>query len=136
MKAGQKMYAEMSPETKEFFDFMMENQLFDVLGRKTKKAGGYMTSLPKYGSPFIFANFNGTSGDVDVMTHECGHAFQGFLSGQNPIQEHWDLTMETAEIHSMSMEFFTEKWMELFFGERAEDYRRMHMESAAAFPDL
>ncbi|MBR6771064.1 MAG: M3 family oligoendopeptidase [Lachnospiraceae bacterium] len=133
VKAGQKMYAEMSPETKEFFDFMMENQLFDVLGRKTKKAGGYMTSLPKYGSPFIFANFNGTSGDVDVMTHECGHAFQGFLSGQNPIQEHWDLTMETAEIHSMSMEFFTEKWMELFFGERAEDYRRMHMESAAAF---
>ena len=66
-------------ETKEFFDFMTENQLFDVLGRKTKKAGGYMTFLPEYGAPFIFANFNGTSGDVDVITHECGHAFQGYL---------------------------------------------------------
>ena len=70
------------PETKEFFDFMMENELFDVFGRKDKKQGGYMTYLYQYHSPFIFANFNGTSGDVDVITHECGHAFQGYLSGR------------------------------------------------------
>lgn len=114
MANGQKMYEELSPETKEFFEFMMENELFDVLGRKTKKAGGYMTYLPKYRAPFIFANFNGTSGDVDVVTHECGHAFQGYVSGSDPIEEHWDITMETAEIHSMSMEFFTEPWMNLF----------------------
>ena len=133
MKAGQRMYAEMSAETKEFFDFMIENELFDVLGRKTKKAGGYMTSLPEYGAPFIFANFNGTSGDVDVITHECGHAFQGYLSGKDPIQEHWDITMETAEVHSMSMEFFAEKWTDLFFGDRAGDYKAMHLEDAAAF---
>ena len=133
MEAGQKMYSELSAETKEFFDFMMENQLFDVLGRKTKKAGGYMTYLPLYHAPFIFANFNGTSGDVDVITHECGHAFQGYLSGQDPIREHSEITMETAEIHSMSMEFFTEKWMELFFGDRAQDYRQMHLEDAVTF---
>ncbi len=133
VRAGQKMYSEMSAETKEFFDFMMENELFDVLGRKTKKAGGYMTSLPEYGAPFIFANFNGTSGDVDVITHECGHAFQGYLSAKDPIQEHWDITMETAEIHSMSMEFFTGKWFELFFGDRAEDYKIMQLEDAAIF---
>lgn len=133
VQAGRQMYSEMSPETGEFFAFMMENQLFDVLGRKTKRAGGYMTFLPEYGAPFIFANFNGTSGDVDVITHECGHAFQGYLSGKDPIQEHRDITMETAEIHSMSMEFFTEKWMDLFFGDRAGDYRDMHLEDAAAF---
>ncbi len=133
MKSGQKMYAELSPETKEFFDFMMENELFDVLGRKTKKAGGYMTYLPLYSSPFIFANFNGTDGDINVITHECGHAFQGYLSGKDPIREHSDITMETAEIHSMSMEFFTQKWMEMFFGDRANDYRAMHLEDAAAF---
>ena len=133
MKNGQKMYAELSPETKEFFDFMMENELFDVLGRKTKKAGGYMTYLPVYNAPFIFANFNGTDGDINVITHECGHAFQGYISGKDPIQEHRDITMETAEIHSMSMEFFTENWMELFFGDRADDYRAMHLEDAAAF---
>lgn len=133
MAAGQKMYAELSVETKEFFDFMMENELFDVLGRKTKKAGGYMTYLPVYNAPFIFANFNGTDGDINVITHECGHAFQGYISGKDPIREHRDITMETAEIHSMSMEFFTEKWMELFFGDKAEDYRAMHLEDAAAF---
>ncbi|MDE6926709.1 MAG: M3 family oligoendopeptidase [Acetatifactor sp.] len=133
LAAGQKMYSELSPETKEFFDFMRENELFDVLGRKTKKAGGYMTYLPLYQSPFIFANFNGTSGDVDVITHECGHAFQGYLSGKDPIKEHADIGMETAEIHSMSMEFFAEKWMPLFFGDRAQEYKEMHLEDAAAF---
>ena len=130
---GQKMYRELSIETKEFFDFMAENELFDVIGRKTKRAGGYMTYLPEYHAPFVFANFNGTSGDVDVITHECGHAFQGYLSGKDPIREHADITMETAEIHSMSMEFFTEPWMNLFFGERTEDYIAMHLEDAAAF---
>lgn len=133
IQAGKQMYSEMSPETKEFFDFLTENELFDVLGRKTKKAGGYMTSLPAYGAPFIFANFNGTSGDVDVITHECGHAFQGYLAAADPIQEHREITMETAEIHSMSMEFFAEKWMDLFFGDRAKDYADMHLEDAAAF---
>lgn len=133
LQAGQKMYRELSDETREFFDFMMENQLFDVLGRKTKRAGGYMTYLPNYKSPFIFANFNGTSGDVDVITHECGHAFQGFISGKDPIREHANITMETAEIHSMSMEFFTEGWMDLFFGDRKQDYIDMHLEDSAAF---
>ncbi len=133
LASGQKMYSELSPETKEFFDFMQENELFDVLGRKNKRTGGYMTYLPLYHSPFIFANFNGTSGDVDVITHECGHAFQGFLSGKDPIREHSDITMETAETYSMSMEFFAEKWIPLFFGDRAQDYVEMHLEDAVMF---
>lgn len=133
LAAGQKMYSELSPETKEFFDFMRENELFDVLGRKTKKQGGYMTYLPNYKSPFIFANFNGTSGDVDVITHECGHAFQGYLTRDEEVREVADITMETAEIHSMSMEYFTYGWMELFFGDRKEDYLTMHLEDSSAF---
>ena len=133
LASGQKMYRELSPDTGEFFDFMQENELFDVLGRKTKRAGGYMTYLPLYHSPFVFANFNGTSGDVDVITHECGHAFQGYLSGKDPIREHSEITMETAEIHSMSMEFFAEKWTGLFFGDRAQEYIDMHLEDSAAF---
>lgn len=133
LKAGQDMYRELSPETAEFFDFMMENELFDVLGRKTKRAGGYMTFLPNYKSPFIFANFNGTSGDVDVITHECGHAFQGFVTRNEEIREFTDITMETAEIHSMSMEYFTYDWMGNFFGDRKEDYYKMHLASSAIF---
>lgn len=131
--AGKKMYNELSKETADFINFMYENELFDVYGRKTKMAGGYMTELPDYKSPFIFANFNGTAGDADVMTHECGHAFQYYTMLDDPIIEHYDITMETAETHSMSMEFFTEPWMELFFGDRKKDYIDMHLESSAAF---
>lgn len=134
LEQGRRMYSELSKETKEFFDFMMENQLLDVFGRKTKAVGGYMTYIPDYHAPFIFANFNGTSGDVDVITHECGHAFQGYLSASDPIREHADIGMETAEVHSMSMEFFTEPWYGLFFeGKDAEDYKKMHLEDAAMF---
>ena len=133
LAAGQKMYGELSPQTKEFFDFMMENELFDVLGRKTKRQGGYMTYIPNFKSPFIFANFNGTSGDVDVITHECGHAFQGYIVRDDEIREYADITMETAEIHSMSMEYFTYNWMELFFGDRKDDYLKMHLEDSSAF---
>ena len=133
LKSGQEMYEELSPETKEFFDFMMERDLFDVFSRPHKQVGGYMTYLPDYQAPFIFANFNGTAGDVDVVTHECGHAFQGYISGKDPIMEHSDITMETAETHSMSMEFFTNPWMEHFFGDRAADFLKSQLEDAVVF---
>ena len=133
LNAGAQMYKDLSPETGEFFDFMMKNELFDVLGRKNKRAGGYMEFLPDYKYPFIFANFNGTSSDVDVITHECGHAFQGYLTRNEEIREANDLTMETAEIHSMSMEYFTYGWMDRFFGERASEYLQMHLEDSIIF---
>ena len=133
LAAGQRMYAALSPETHAFMDFMCENELFDVLGRKNKTAGGYQSYLPAYKAPFVFANFNGTSGDVDVITHECGHAFQAYIAAQDPIREHANITMETAETHSMSMEFFTNPWMGDFFGDRAQDFLEMQLESACIF---
>lgn len=133
LEQGRKMYSQMSDETKEFFDFMMENNLLDVFGRKNKQVGGYMEFLPEFEAPFIFANFNGTSKDVDVITHECGHAFQGYLTRKAQIAEHQDITMETAETHSMSMEFFTNPFMELFFGDRAQDFLTAQLEDAITF---
>ncbi|MEG2456963.1 MAG: M3 family metallopeptidase, partial [Clostridia bacterium] len=41
--------------------------------------------------------------------------------------------METAETHSMSMEFFCWKWMDKFFGERANDYRYKHLLECFSF---
>ncbi len=75
MEAGRKMYTEMSPETAEFIKLMFDHDLFDVLSKEGKAMGGYCTGLPLYHVPFIFANWNGTAGDVDVLTHEAGHAF-------------------------------------------------------------
>jgi M3 family oligoendopeptidase len=133
LAAGKKMYSELSPETNEFFEFMLNHELFDVIGRPNKVAGGFMDMLTLYKAPIIFANFNGTSHDAHVITHECGHGFQGYLTRNDEILEHNDITMETAETHSMSMEFFADKWMELFFGDRADDYRKMNLKDAIAF---
>ncbi|MES2622238.1 MAG: M3 family oligoendopeptidase [Bacteroidota bacterium] len=124
---GQKMYAELSPETKVFFDFMVNNELMDLVNKKGKAAGGYCTMFPKYEAPFIFANFNGTVGDVDVLTHEAGHAFQCFESRHFEVQEYYYPTMEACEIHSMSMEQLTYPWMNLFFGKDTDKYKFVHL---------
>ena len=132
-EAGKKMYSELSDETSGFFDFMLENELFDALAKEGKAGGGYCTELPDYGSPFIFANFNGTSEDVDVLTHECGHAFESYLANDVEIIEYRECTYDVAEIHSMSMEFFTGNWMRLFFAEETEKFLNMQLASALMF---
>lgn len=130
---GIKMYSELSPETKEFFEFMLENDLLDLVTKKGKQAGGYCTYIPDYKSPFIFSNFNGTSGDVDVLTHEAGHAFQCYRSRWITIPECNFPTYESCEIHSMSMEFFTWPWMNLFFKEEEAKYKYAHLGGAVKF---
>ena len=131
---GKKMYEEMSEETGEFIRFMLDHDLFDVIAREGKSNGGYCTELPSYKMPFIFANFDGTSGDVDVLTHEAGHALASYKAMNSGIlNELRQGGMETCEVHSMSMEFFAWKWMELFFGDKADDYRFMHLLNAISF---
>ena len=135
---AQRMYREMSAETGEFFDFMKEYRLFDLETRPGKRMGGYMTRFPAYKAPFIFSNFNGTSADVDVLTHEAGHAFQGYLSMRSiPVASLCGSTAEINEIHSMTMEHFAYPWMDLFFGEKAEKYITGHLaESVCVIPYL
>ncbi len=128
VKKAQKMYRELSPETGEFFDFMVEQEMFDLDTKYGKRGGGYCTFLPEYMSPFIFANFNGTDADVDVLTHEAGHAFEAYTASRNlKLIDMVFSSYEVAEIHSMSMEFFTYPWMELFFGDKADKYRYSHI---------
>ena len=129
-KAG-RMYSEMSPETGEFFSFMREYELFDLETRPGKHLGGYCTFLPDFKAPFIFSNFNGTSADVDVLTHEAGHAFEAYTASRMlPLANQISSTSEINEIHSMSMEHFAYPWMEDFFGEKADAYRFAHLCSA------
>ena len=130
---GRKMYSELSAETKEFFDFMMKYDLMDLNNKKNKQAGGYCTHFSQYKAPFIFSNFNGTSHDIDVLTHEAGHAFQCYQSRNNSIEEYLWPTYEACEIHSMSMEFFAWPWMELFFKEDTQKYKFSHLSSAILF---
>lgn len=127
------MYSELSPDTHNFFSFMLDNQLMDLTTRPGKATGGYCTYIGKYQAPYIFSNFNGTSGDIDVLTHEAGHAFQVFSSRELGINEYNWPTFEACEIHSMSMEFFTWPWMQLFFEKDTDKYKFAHLSNALCF---
>ena len=130
---GKTMYKELSKETNEFFTFMTENNLLDLLSKKGKMSGGYCTYIPEHKAPFIFANFNGTSHDIDVLTHEAGHAFQVYQSREFEVPEYLWPSYEACEIHSMSMEFLTWPWMELFFENDTDKYKFIHLSEALLF---
>ena len=130
---GQKFYDELSPETSAFFRMMRERELLDVLSTEGKAAGGYCTSIPDYNVPFIFANFNGTQHDVEVVTHEAGHAFEAYLNAWRVPDEYTWPSMEACEVHSMSMEFMAWPWAEGFFGKDTRKYLYSHLAGALTF---
>ena len=132
-QAAEEMYDDMNPEIGAFMHRMLEAEAFDVEAREGKWGGGYCTTFPKYKQPFILANFNGSCGDVDVITHEFGHALAAnfvFYGGDMDLDVGG---METAECHSMSMEFLSWKYTEKFFGESANAYRKKHLLSSLSF---
>lgn len=134
LAAGKAMYDAMSCETAEFIDFMYENELLDVLSKEGKAPGGYCSAIDDYRSPFIFSNFNGTSDDVDVLTHEAGHAFASYRAFKNDLPLYAQSpTMEACEVHSMSMEFLTQDYHHLFFGELTQKYKYGHAADALSF---
>ncbi len=128
---ARQMYAELSPETGEFFNFMVEHELYDFVTKENKHLGGYCTSLSEYKAPFIFSNFNGTSADIDVLTHEAGHAFEYYYASRRlPLSSLVHSTSEINEIHSMSMELLTYPYMERFFPGKSDKYRYAHFVDA------
>ena len=130
---GLKFYTELSPETGEFFKTMLDNGLMDVLATEGKAGGGYCTTIWEYRVPFIFANFNGTQGDVEVVTHEAGHAFAYWMNRDRvPMEYAWP-GMEACEVHSMSMEFMAWPWAEGFFGEDTRKFLYSHLSGALTF---
>ena len=131
--SGKKFYDWLSPETSEFFNHMIDDELMDLLSTKGKQGGGYCTSFQDYKTPFIFANFNGTQHDIEVITHEAGHAFAAYLNRNRvPYECIWP-SLEACEVHSMSMEFFAEAFSEEFFGEDAGKYNYSHLADALCF---
>ncbi|MBR0081742.1 MAG: M3 family oligoendopeptidase [Clostridia bacterium] len=133
LEQGRKFYDALSPETSEFFRTMLDEELLDVLSTEGKQAGGYCTELSLYERPFIFANFNGTKGDVEVVTHEAGHAFAGWMNRKRVPNAYTSPTAEACEVHSMSMEFFGWKNAEGFFGPDARKFLYSHLAGALTF---
>ena len=133
LKAGKKFYDELSPETSAFFNMMLDNELLDVLSKEGKEGGGYCTGIMDYGVPFIFANFNGTQHDVEVVTHEAGHAFECYTNRDRIPAEYIWPSMEACEVHSMSMEFFSWGWAKDFFGDDTDKFLYSHLAGALTF---
>ena len=134
VEQAQKMYHDMSQETGEFIDFMIEHELMDLDNKPNKAATGYMTTLNDYQAPFVYSCFNGTTGDVDVLTHEMGHAFAGYMAMRTQsLQALWSEPTDIAEIHSMAMEQFAYPYAEMFFGDKAAHYRFQHLQEALTF---
>lgn len=129
---AKEMYKQLSPDTDYFFNFMVDHHLLFLDAKPGKQSGGYMTYFPVHECPIIFSNFNGTSGDVDVLTHEFGHSFQAYVARNIKIPEYRAPTMESCEIDSMSMEFFAEPYMDLFF-EEPDKYRYLHLADSISF---
>ena len=130
---GKKFYDELSPETSEFFRTMLDMELMDLLSTEGKAGGGYCTGIMDYKVPFIFANFNGTQHDVEVVTHEAGHAFACWTNRNRVPAEYIWPGMEACEVHSMSMEFFAWPWAEGFFGEDTRKFYYSHLSGALTF---
>ncbi len=133
VKEAQRMYHELSPETGEFFDIMVNEELMDLVNRDGKRPGGFCTSFAKYKRPYIFSNFNRTDHDITVLTHEAGHAFQYYSARNQPLMSYCWPTMESAEIHSMSMEFLTWPWMQKFFKEDTDRFKYKHISGSLSF---
>lgn len=132
-RKASEMYNEMSPETGKIFDMMVDSECFDYMSREGKWGGGYCTTLPKYRLPFILSNFNGSAGDIDVLTHEFGHAFEAYKEFDIDSSFLSSISMETAEVHSMSMEFLAYPWLDKFFKDKTEAYKFYHIGSAVTF---
>jgi M3 family oligoendopeptidase len=133
LERAQEMFDQLGGGMGEFFRTMNEGGLLDLKSREGKAGGGFCTAFPTYGTPFIFANFNGTKGDVEVFTHEVGHAFQCYQSRNLPLFDYLWPTYESCEIHSMGLEFLTWPHMDKFFGEEAERFRRTHLVQSLLF---
>ena len=64
-----------------------------------------------------------------------GHAFEGYVAERDP-NVPADLEcpgMESAEIHSMAMEFLTAPWHHLLFGKDTDKYALLHAEDSFVF---
>ena len=134
LKCGLDLYSAMSGETGEFFDFMLKNEAIDFKSRKNKWGGGYQEDIPLYNQPFILANFNGTTDDIDVLTHEAGHAFASYEMSKAGADKEIGLPfMDTAETHSMTMEFLCYKYIDKVVGKDAARYKYKHFIDAFSF---
>lgn len=91
---------------------MAGSGLLDLDNRKGKAPGGYCSTLPQRGQPFIFMNAVGTDDDLRTMLHEAGHAFHVYEARGLPYAWQRHAPMEFCEVASMAMELLAAPYIE------------------------
>lgn len=122
MAAAEKFFDDFHPDFASLYRLMLNRGLLDLDNREGKNPGGFCNVFYQYGLPYIFANFDQTTADISVFTHEMGHAFQSWNSRDLPLIDYTWATIETAEIPSMSLEFLTLPYLKHFLGDRADEF--------------
>jgi len=105
------IFQRLDPALGGYFTQMADEHLLDLDSRKGKRPGGYCTSLPYRGRPFIFMNAVGVAGDVETLLHEAGHAFHNVEAQVQPLIFQRHPGSEMAEVASMSMELLTAPYL-------------------------
>jgi oligoendopeptidase F len=105
------VFQQVDPQLGAYFTTMRREGLLYLGNRKNKSPGGYQTDLRLVKRPFIFMNAVSTHEDVQTMIHEGGHAFHCFESAVLPYTQQLDITMEVAELASMSMEMLAAPYL-------------------------
>jgi oligoendopeptidase F len=109
------VFHKVDPELGAQFDRMRGENLLDLESRKGKAPGGYCTDFPLAGQPFIFMNAVGQHGDLQTLLHEAGHAFHAYAVYQLPYYPQLQISMEIAEVASMSMELLAAPYLGEFY---------------------
>jgi len=121
IEKAQRIFDKLSPSLAKHFMRMRDEGLIDLENRKGKRAGAYCTSFPDEGRVAILCNSTGDSEDVATLTHEMGHAFQGWESQPiEAIELQWP-TSDACEVHSMGMEYLSMRYMTEFFNTELDE---------------
>jgi oligoendopeptidase F len=111
MDKTEKIFRHVDPQLGEYYTIMRCEGLLDLDNRKGKAPGGFCTEFPIAQRPFIFMNSVGVRDDVRTMLHESGHAFHVFETNHLPYIHQQQVTMEFAEVASMSMELLAAPYL-------------------------
>ncbi len=124
------LFERLHPRFAAHFRRMAEEGLIDLENRPGKKPGAFAMSLEDEGRVAIFCNSTGAETDVSTLTHEMGHAVQGWESMWIRPLDLRTPTMDAAEVHSFGMEYLALKEIEAFFSPAdAQKFRRLRLMS-------
>lgn len=86
------------PKLGDFAGKAFDKKWIDYDPRAGKRPGGFCTSSPILEESRVFMTYNNTSGDVQTLAHELGHAFHtAVMKGMRYWAKHYPMTLaETA----------------------------------------